>query len=152
MVSIWYSYNYLHMFIMYIHPYNYSHIYIKYMWIGTLQTNFGLWPFRFVAIPVCGHFGLWPFRSVAVLVCSRLGLWPFTFWSFRFVAVMTRIPCKYCLICVLLTHWAQNVTMKSKWPLFEGDNFHVILIHKTIVLDSYFTIFFLGKVRINTFP
>ena len=33
----------------------------------------------------------------------------------------------------------------SKWPLFEGDNFYVISIYKTIVLDSYFTIFFSEK-------
>ena len=51
----------------------------------------GLWPFRSVAVPVCGRFGLWPFRSVAVPVCGRFGLWPFRFWPFRFVAVMTRI-------------------------------------------------------------
>ena len=44
--------------------------------------RFGLWPFWFVAVPVCGHFGLWPFRSLAVPVCGRFGLWPF-----RFVAV-----------------------------------------------------------------
>ena len=33
----------------------------------------------------------------------------------------------------------------SKWTLFEGDNFYVISIYKTIVLDSYFTIFFPEK-------
>ena len=32
-----------------------------------------------------------------------------------------------------------------KRPLFEGDNFYVILIYKTIVLDLYFTIFFSEK-------
>ena len=66
--------------------------------------RFGLWPFRFVAVPVCGRSGLWPFRSVAVSDCGRFGLWPFRsvavgrsglwpfrFWPFRFVAVMTRI-------------------------------------------------------------
>ena len=53
----------------------------------------GLWPFRFVVVPVCGRSwfvavsvcgrsGLWPFRFVAVSVCGRSGLWPF-----RFVAV-----------------------------------------------------------------
>ena len=42
----------------------------------------GLWPFRFVAVSVCGCFGLWPFRFVAVSVCGRSGLWPF-----RFVAI-----------------------------------------------------------------
>ena len=55
----------------------------------------GLWPFQFVAVPVCGLFGLWPFRSVAVSVCGRFGLWPFRFWPFRFVAVMTRIRTSY---------------------------------------------------------
>ena len=55
----------------------------------------GLWPFRFAAVPVCGRFGLWPFRFVAVPVCGRSGLWPFRFWSFRFMAVMTRILVKY---------------------------------------------------------
>ena len=30
----------------------------------------GLWPFRFVAVPVCGLFGLWPFQFLAVLVLS----------------------------------------------------------------------------------
>ena len=29
--------------------------------------------------------------------------------------------------------------------IFEGDNFHVILIYKTNVLDSYFTDFFLSE-------
>ena len=51
----------------------------------------GLWPFRIVDFPVCGRSGLWPFRSVAVPVCGRFGLWPFRFWPFRLVAVMTRI-------------------------------------------------------------
>ena len=60
--------------------------------------HFGLWPFRFAAVSVCGRSGLWPFRSVAVPVCGRSGLWPFRFvafpvcgrsglWPFRFVAV-----------------------------------------------------------------
>ena len=65
--------------------------------------HFGLWPFRSVAVPVCGRSGLWPFRFVAVSVwgrsvCGRSGLWPFRFvavsvcgrfglWPFRFVAV-----------------------------------------------------------------
>ena len=60
--------------------------------------RFGLWPFRSVAISVCGRFGLWPFRSVAVPVCGRFGLWPFRFWPFRFVAVMTRIPMNMVLL------------------------------------------------------
>ena len=57
-----------------------------------------MWPFRFVAVPVCDRFGFWPFRSVAVSVCGRFGLWPFRLvavsvcgrsglWPFRFVAV-----------------------------------------------------------------
>ena len=54
--------------------------------------HFGLWPFWFVAVPVCGLFGLWPFRFVAVSVCGRFGLWPFRLWPFRFVAVMTCYP------------------------------------------------------------
>ena len=60
--------------------------------------RFGLWPFRLVAVPVCGRSGLWPFRSVAVPVCGRFGLWPFRsvavpvcgrfgLLPFRFVAV-----------------------------------------------------------------
>ena len=60
-------------------------------WIRCSCVYFNLWPFRFVAILVCGRFGLWPFRFVAVSVCGRSGLWPFRFWPFRFVAVMTRI-------------------------------------------------------------
>ena len=71
------------------------HIYSGDNWCGGWQL---MWPFRFVAVPVCGHFGLWPFRSVAVSVCGRFGLWPFRFvavsvcgrsglWPFRFVAV-----------------------------------------------------------------
>ena len=56
-------------------------------WIRYDCVYFYLWPFRFVAVSVCGRFGLWPFRfvafrSVAVSVCGRSGLWPF-----RFVAV-----------------------------------------------------------------
>ena len=63
-------------------------------WCG----RFGLWPFRFVAVPVCGcsalfpvcgRFGLCPFRFVAFPVCGRFGLWPFRLWPLRFVAVMT---------------------------------------------------------------
>ena len=57
-----------------------------------------VWPFRFVAVLVCGRFGLWTFRSLAVSVCDRFGLWPFRsvavpvcgrsgLWPFRFVAV-----------------------------------------------------------------
>ena len=71
------------------------HIYSGDNWCGGWQL---MWPFRFVAVPVCGRFGLWPFRFVAVLVCGRSGLWPFRFvavsvcgrsglWPFRFVAV-----------------------------------------------------------------
>ena len=74
----------------------------KYVLIGfkMCKQNIGnmMWPFRFVAVPVCGHFGLWPFRSVAIWACGRSGLWPFRFvavpvcgrfglWPFRFVAV-----------------------------------------------------------------
>ena len=54
--------------------------------------RFGLWPFRSVAFPVCGPFGLWPFRFVAFSVCGRFGLWPFRLWPFRFLAVMTCYP------------------------------------------------------------
>ena len=64
--------------------------------------RFGLWPFRSLAVPVCGRFGLWPFRSVAVPVRGRFGLWPFWFWPFRFVAVMTRIQYNYRWHCHLL--------------------------------------------------
>ena len=71
------------------------HIYSGDNWCGGWQL---MWPFRFVAVPVCGRFGLWPFRPVAVPVCGRSGLWPFRFvavpvcgrfglWPFRFVAV-----------------------------------------------------------------
>ena len=51
-------------------------------WCG----RFGLWPFRSVAVSVCGRSvavsvcgrsGLWPFQSVAVPVCGRFSLWPF---------------------------------------------------------------------------
>ena len=67
-------------------------------WIIYSCDYFYLWPFRFVAVSVCGRFGLWPFRFVAVAVCDRFGLWPFRsvavpvcgrsgLWPFRFVAV-----------------------------------------------------------------
>ena len=67
-------------------------------WIRYNCVYFYLWPFRFVAVPVCGRFGLWPFRFVAVPVCGRFGLWPFRsvavsvrgrfgLWPFRSVAV-----------------------------------------------------------------
>ena len=46
-------------------------------WIRYDCVYFYLWPFRFVAVSVCGRFGKWPFRSVAVSVCGRFGLWPF---------------------------------------------------------------------------
>ena len=49
----------------------------------------GLWPLRFVPVSVCARFGLWPFRFVVVSVCGGFGLWPFRLWPFRFVAVMT---------------------------------------------------------------
>ena len=39
-------------------------------------AHFGLWPFRSVAVSVCGRPSLWPFRFVAVSVCGRSGLWP----------------------------------------------------------------------------
>ena len=52
-------------------------------WIIYSCVYFYFWPFRFVAVSVCGHFGLWPFRFVAVPVCGRSGLWPF-----RSVAVL----------------------------------------------------------------
>ena len=52
-------------------------------WIRYSCVYFYLWPFRFVAVPVCGRSGLWPFRFVAVSVCGRSGLWPF-----RSVAVL----------------------------------------------------------------
>ena len=72
----------------------------------------GLWPFRSVAVSVCGRFGLWPFRSVAVPVCGRFGLWPFRFWPFRFVAVMTRILgdvySLYALAVPRYVRWAIN--------------------------------------------
>ena len=42
-----------------------------------IPACFGLWPFRFVAVSVCGRFGLWPFRFVDFSVCGRFGLWPF---------------------------------------------------------------------------
>ena len=77
-------------------------------WCGGWQL---MWPFRFVAVPVCGRFGLWPFRFVAVPVCGRSGLWPFRFvavsvcgrsslWPFRFVAVSVvavSVCCRYDL-------------------------------------------------------
>ena len=44
---------------------------------GSILGYHVVWPFRFVAVPVCGPFGLWPFRLVAVSVCGRFGLRPF---------------------------------------------------------------------------
>ena len=40
-------------------------------------------------INILGYHLLWPFRSVAVSICGRFGLWPFRLWPVRFVAVMT---------------------------------------------------------------
>ena len=96
------------------HIFNFLQIYIRsYASIQfvtiSIHSRFGLWPFRFVAISVCGCFGLcrlglWPFRFVAVSVFGRWGLWPFglwplRFWPFRFVAVMTRnLPTK--VLCI----------------------------------------------------
>ena len=37
---------------------------------------FGLWPFRFVAVPICGNFSLQPIRFVAFSVCGRFDLLP----------------------------------------------------------------------------
>ena len=48
---------------------------------------FGLWPFRFVAVSVCGCSGLWPFRSVTDSVCGRSSLWPFRSVAFSVVVV-----------------------------------------------------------------
>ena len=62
--------------------------------------RFGLWPFRFVGVPVCGHSSLWPFRFMAVSVCGRFGLWPFRLWPFRFVAVMTCYLSGCVSVCV----------------------------------------------------
>ena len=61
------------------------HIYSGDNWCGGWQL---MWPFWFVAVPVCGRFGLWPFRFVAVPVCGRFCLWPFSVCGrFGFVAV-----------------------------------------------------------------
>ena len=52
------------------------HIYSGEYWCGGWQL---MWPFRFVAILVCGRSGLWPylpFRFVAVSVCGRYDLLP----------------------------------------------------------------------------
>ena len=78
-----------------------------------------MWPFRFVAVPVCGRFGLWPFRSVAVSVCGRSGLWPFRLWPFRFVAVMT---------CYL---WMQVLYSFTWW------NLTICFTNITLVILSY---------------
>ena len=72
------------------------HIYSGDNWCGGWPL---MWPFRFMALLVCGLSGLWPFQSVAVSVCGRSGLWPFRIvavsvcghsglWPFRFVAVL----------------------------------------------------------------
>ena len=46
-----------------------------------ISDHFGLRPFWFAAIFVCGHlvcshFCLWPFWFVAILVCDHFGLLP----------------------------------------------------------------------------
>ena len=76
-------------------------------WCG----RFGLWPFRFVAVPVCGRsalfpvcgrFGLCPFRFVAVPVCGRFGLWPVRFVA---VSVVAASVCgRYDLLPFLLLY------------------------------------------------
>ena len=105
-----------------------------------------MWPFRFVAIPVCGRFGLWPFRSLAILVCGRFGLWRFGLWVsvcgrsglwlFRFVAVSVRgrfglwpfrfvaisvVAVSVCGRCDLLPidvlHYWPFVRRINRWPM-----------------------------------
>ena len=76
---------------------NSIHINLK-TWIQLAKTNTKLAKkinttsslcIKFILDDLC-PFSLWPFRFVAVQVCGRFGLWPFRLWPFRFVAVMTR--------------------------------------------------------------
>ena len=93
----------------------------------------GLWPFRFVAVPVCGlsvcgRSGLWPFRSVAVPVCGRSGLWPFRLWPFRFVAVMT------CYRLTTTKH-TKELTAYNSWNILYSKV--KIILSKTTLLHDY---------------
>ena len=54
---------------------------------ATNRNSHGLWPFRSVAVSVCGHFGSLPFRFVAVSVCGLSGVWPFRFVAVSVLAV-----------------------------------------------------------------
>ena len=94
MLLPWYMYHVIlfsaQVAIIHICPVSQKLIYDDTCWIWTQYTvvehhgRLGLWPFRFVAVPVCDRFGLWPFRSVAVPVCGRFCFWPFQFVVFLF--------------------------------------------------------------------
>ena len=57
----------------------------------------GVWPFRYVALPVCGRFGLW-------MVC---GLWPFPV-QYGCSVVWIPIIFKITIIKAMVRLWSEN--------------------------------------------
>ena len=87
---------------------------------------FGLWPFRIVAVSVCGRFGLWPFRFVAVPVCGpfswgRFGLWPL--WPVTYVTILLKAPPRY--MAVVVSQW-----LSWNWRLRAGTTNRAIFLYK----------------------
>ena len=80
-----------------------------------------MWPFRFVAVSVCGRYGLWPFRFVAISVCGRSGLWPFRFVT---ISVCGRFGCGRFGLWPL---WP--VTFCTLYSRFPRDN-QAIQVHR----------------------
>ena len=94
-----------------------------------------VWPFRLVAVSVCGRVGIWPFRSVAMSVCGRLGLWPFlsvTFsvcgrlgcgrfsvWSLWPVTVCFAVFLLWLGIHPLLSIYFRVISRTGQWHIFK---------------------------------
>ena len=75
-----------------------------------------LWPFRFVAVSVCGLSYLWPFRPVAVPVCGPSGLWPF-----RSVALPV------CGRCGLCRFGCGRFGLWPLWPVTVTKSVYVVI-------------------------
>ena len=86
-----------------------------------------LWPFRPVAVlvcglSVCGRSGLWPFRSVAVSVCGRSGLWLCRLWQLWPVTYSTTVFVSLSAGMFIITKssmWCCNwlwLISKKKYP------------------------------------
>ena len=121
------------------HWIRYSCVYF-YLW--PFRVRFGLWPFRFVAVPVCGRSGLWPFRFVAVSVCGRLGfgryglwpLWPESMWKMREITNILWFAFKsvyYLASSVQLMTWillhvlASHPLERLRWSLAWISSLHM---------------------------